>query len=782
MKSYLELISVSARVRRKQALMIRLCIIFSVFLIAGIFGMADMYIRSLKIQTARSDGAWHAVFRALDEEQAAIIKARPEVERCSRYAVTNYRLDMGYFIDGTETVLCGMDEEFMELFQEARILEGAFPQNAMEVLVTESMRKQLMLSIGDTVTVTTQGEALSFQVRGFVNDTSSLLQRDAYGLLMGMDTYLECFGQATEEKDIELYVEFVPYCRIQDTIGTICGQMGIPKDEVAQNTKMLALLLQSNDTTVLKLYTVAVVLAVLVVFAGVLMIWGSLNSNVAQRTQFFGMMRCLGATGKQVKRFVRLEALSWCRTAIPVGLLLSVVLVWVLCAVLKVVSPMYFNDMPVFAVSVLALVLGTVIGMLTVLLAARSPAKRAAKVSPLTSVSGNAYAVSAGGRVTAGAGIPLFKIETTLGIRHAVGSKKNLLLLSGSYAFSILLFLSFSTGVDFMEHALTVLRPYTPDVSVVSPDNTCSVPDALYEELKENEAVKRIFGRSFAYNLPAVIDGEARTVDLISYEDYQFGWAGGDLLAGDLEAVKAGNGVCVVADGGDSYAVGDSILIKTALGTQSSVIEGLLAYAPFQADDGVEMIICSEELFRRLTGETGYTILDIQLRDKSDSAAEQIRETAGEEFVFSDRRKSNSENRGVYYLFALFIYGFLAVVALISVFNIVNSIAMSVSARMRQYGAMRAVGITVRQLKRMLVAETAAYLVCGLSIGLAAGLPLHYLLFYQMITFRWGDAWRVPVFEFGVIAAVLAVSAVVAVIGPMKRIRGMSVVETIGTQ
>lgn len=61
--------------------------------------------------------------------------------------------------------------------------------------------------------------------------------------------------------------------------------------------------------------------------AGIMMIASSLNSNVAQRTEFFGLMRCIGATPKQVMRLVRKEALSWCRLAIPVGISIGIVVI-----------------------------------------------------------------------------------------------------------------------------------------------------------------------------------------------------------------------------------------------------------------------------------------------------------------------------------------------------------------------------------------------------------------------------------------------------------------------
>ena len=118
------------------------------------------------------------------------------------------------------------------------------------------------------------------------------------------------------------------------------------------------------------------------------MIAGSMNSNVAQRTQLFGMMRCIGMSKKQVIRYVRLEALNWCKSAIPLGLLSGTAATWVLCAILKYVVGGEWEEMPQLGLSILGIVSGTVIGILTVLIAAGKPAKRAAKVTPVSALSG----------------------------------------------------------------------------------------------------------------------------------------------------------------------------------------------------------------------------------------------------------------------------------------------------------------------------------------------------------------------------------------------------------
>ena len=119
---------------------------------------------------------------------------------------------------------------------------------------------------------------------------------------------------------------------------------------------------------------------VLVLIAGVLMISSSINSSIAQRIKFFGMMRCIGMSRRQIIRFVRLEALNWCKIAVPIGLVLGIVTSWGLCAVLRFLVGEGFSNIPLFGFSFIGIASGILVGIVTVLLAARAPARRAAKV------------------------------------------------------------------------------------------------------------------------------------------------------------------------------------------------------------------------------------------------------------------------------------------------------------------------------------------------------------------------------------------------------------------
>lgn len=789
MKHYLDLVAVSAKHHKRQNWMTRLCIVLSVFLVTVIFSMADMEMRSQMAQAVQSDGGWHAGF-LLDDEQTALLAARPEVEKAARYGVLNYHLKEGYQIEGIETGICGFDKELLELYPAAEITEGVFPEKEDEAVINESAGNRLGVQIGDTVTLATpQGDRKQYRITGIAKETALTAKNDACVIFLNAEGFRPLYAKDTgEEKELVTFVTFRSFCNIQKSIGEISAQFQLEPKEVKQNAKVLMLLFQSRDPYMMGFYFVAAVLAVLVMIAGILMITSSMNSNVARRTEFFGMMRCLGATGKQVVRFVRKEALGWCKSAIPEGVLCGMVVTWALCGMLRFLSPGLFAGMPVFGISFPGLAAGTVMGFLTVLLAAGTPAKRAAGVSPLTAVSGNAGTVRAAKKA---ADTRFFRVDTALGVHHAMGSKKNFFLVSGSFAFSIILFLSFSAAIDFMHHAITPLRPSAPDFYVYSGDTSNSLPAELSGQIGEYPYVKRAFGRSCA-NLILPIDGKETALTVISYDEQQLKWAKNDLQEGNFKDAAEGKGLLFAYRENGALSAGSSIGIPCGEGSREVPVVGVLGNIPFSygvdKSTGSEeaIVICSEELFNGLFGETGYAVIDIQFRSGvTDAEVQELRrmieENCGEGIAFSDRRLENRETKGASYSLAVFLYGFLAVIALIAFFNIMNCIAMSVSARMREYGAMRAVGMTVRQLVRMVWGETMTYMFWGAVLGCLAGLPFNKLLFRTLVTERWGDAWELPGKELLIILLLMFCAAVLAVRGPAGRIREMTVVDTITT-
>ena len=625
------------------------------------------------MKTQAETGNWHIALRSISDEDAAVIAARPDVEAVVPYDVLNFRGDQGYTLNGTETLICGSEEGLFTKILSDIIAEGNFPQNDNEAMVSVNAKEMIGLSIGDPIAVSLpDGTELPFIISGFVENTANLMSSDSYGVFITTEKYRAITSGTADgkpsEKNTFFYVRFSDTGNIQNRILELKSQFGLSDEPVSENTKLLGLLGQSSDSFMMQVYISATVLFVLVLFAGTMMIASSLNSNVAQRTEFFGLLRCIGATPRQVMRLVRKEALRWCRFAIPAGVLSGMAVIWILCFILRFLSPEFFGEMPAFSISVPSIAAGMLVGLLTVLLAARSPAKRASKVSPLAAVSGNANDLQP---VRKAANTKRLKVDTALGIHHAKASCRNFVLTVCSFALSIVLFLAFSVAITFMNHTLTPLYPWAPDLSIVSPDNSC--------------------------------------------------------------------------------------------------------------DSGI--LIVSEDTFRQITGEENYTIIDMQLSsDATDEDVNAIHRAYGTGFDFVDKRMDNNSTLGVYYCVWLFLYGFLVLIALITVFNVINSIALSVSARTKQYGAFRAIGLSSRQLSRMVIAEASTYAITGCVAGTLLGLICNRVLFALLINSKWGDSWAVPWAELGIILLIMVLSVILAVGGPIKKIQKMSIADTISAQ
>ncbi len=520
-------------------------------------------------------------------------------------------------------------------------------------------------------------------------------------------------------------------------------------------------------------YPTAAAVFLLILIAGVLMISGCLNSSVAQRTRFFGMLRCVGASRRQIVRLVRMEALAWCRQAVPLGCLLGVVTNWSLCLILRCLVKGEFAEIPLFYLSGVGIVCGVVLGVVTVLLAAHSPARRAAAVSPAAAVAG---AFAEGDRAVRGTDIRCLKMETALGICHAAASKKKLFLTAGSFAFVIVLFFVFSAALEFGRRLLPSMNPIACDIQISSADESNSLDRDMVRKIAALPGVSEVFGNSVALGLPVQIGEESRRIDLVSYDE--------GMLAASKTAVAAGKLSPIYGNSDQVLTVYDSNQVLNRVDDTLQIDgEKLTVACVVSAGPGImagDVVVgCSEETFARITGERDYCCLSVRLtRGAPEETVEAIRQLAGNEQL-DDRRATARMEQGTYWVTRIGAYGFLVIIAMIAVLHIMNSISMSVSARISQYGVMRAVGMSGRQIRRMIAAETAAYAAAGGVSGCVLGLMLHYGMIRQMVLRYFGGRWQVP---FGVLLTVFLLllgACVLAVYAPAKRIAAMEITETI---
>lgn len=780
MKHYLKLVPISAKIHRKQSKMTRICITLAVLLVAVMFGLADMYLQGVTRHQMEESGNWHYEFHSIDTQTASFISARPETEVSGWHNTVSS--EAGYSIKGQTISISAQERKVFENIFLNEIIEGEYPNASGEIAVSSSLKDTVSISLNETVELyKSDGSVTAYSVVGFLDDTetSRLVEGDTPIAVM---TPTGFGALVVADADTSYVVQFSRICNIPDIIKGIKESNHLSEEQMTGNIPLLSIQGQiAGKTGVDQIYQVAFILSVIVMVTCILMISSSLNSNVAERTEFFGMLRCLGATKGQIMRFVRLEGIYWCRTAIPIGIILSILIVWILSAAMRVINPLWFSAMPVFGISWISIIASILLGLLTVLLAVRSPAKRAAKVSPLMAISGNAGQMAS---FRKSANTKAFKIEIAMGIHHAKSKKRNFVLMTGAFAVCITLFLTFSTLIDFMKNAF-VPPEYTPELSIASETNTCSIDNKLLEQIKQNNFVKRAYGRMFAYNVPTESSGKSYNANLISYEENQFGWAADSLVSGSIDTVmQQENQILFVQTGNIDVNVGDNITLSINDRTQTVTVAGILSDSPLARVEGTETFFCSEKTFTALTGETGYTIIDIQFENNASSGNVEtiVNLFPNGGVIFSDSLSKVQQQRNLYHTFAILVYGFLSIIVAITVFHIMNTINMGVAAKMKEYGGMRAIGMSDRQLVKMIIAEAGTYAVNGAIWGCIIGLPMHWVIFVSLITNIWGTAWSVPFIPLILIIAIVLFTSLLAVREPAKRLQRMSIVENISAQ
>ena len=133
-------------------------------------------------------------------------------------------------------------------------------------------------------------DTMDFIISGFGMNTAMISKFDAVGVFMTLDGFEQLYeaaeGDEPADSDFVYYVRFRENCNIRKSIQNMKEQYHLTDENIGQNTALLGIMGFSDDSYMLGLYGTAGVLFLLVLTAGILMIASSMNSNIAERTEF----------------------------------------------------------------------------------------------------------------------------------------------------------------------------------------------------------------------------------------------------------------------------------------------------------------------------------------------------------------------------------------------------------------------------------------------------------------------------------------------------------------
>lgn len=404
------------------------------------------------------------------------------------------------------------------------LILGALPKDSTEIILPEHLTSngKVNYKLGDTVTLdvgdrTLDGRRLGQNTPVYAYDSEThtevmsgeglenteprtytvvgIYERPTfedysapgYTALTAADT------KSAEQSPIHCYFKLHKPAGVYDFM----KEMGYTQEyRYAYNTKVL---LYSGtapfDSFLTAFYSLAAIIIALIVFGSVSLIYNAFSISVSERTRQFGLLSSVGATKKQLRRMVLFEALTVSAVGIPLGILVGIGGIGI---TLLLIGDKFFSivrvDIPMrLCVSWQAVVIAAVIALVTVLISAWIPSKRATRVSAVEAIR-QSMDIKVSGRPvrTSKLAYKLFGLPGVLAGKHYKRNRKKYRTTVVSLFMSIVLFVSAAAFTDYMtESAEGGLASDQFDLIYAAESDASSAmtPDALLELLLSEQNV-----------------------------------------------------------------------------------------------------------------------------------------------------------------------------------------------------------------------------------------------------------------------------------------------------
>lgn len=565
----------------------------------------------------------------------------------------------------------------------------------------------------------------------------------------------------------------------------------------------------------------------LVIICTIATVYNAFSISISERKKQFGILNSIGATKSQTTKLVLMEAFLVSVIGIPLGLFAGT---FAIDMVFKIIGSFYSSSLVgelglrvVYSPTVI--ILSAIIIIITILISAILPARQAAKISPLEAIK-NSSNLKIGKVRDSKIVRALFKAEGVLAYKNLRRNKKKFRITLFSLIISVVIFISFSGFMTLFINANKVqFGQLNYDLNLSS---SSEMDKKSLEELKNINGVERMAATNdYGMGIYAPENKmNKENEDLINDSGY-FSMETVEnktvydipncitKLPGDFEISKINlkegsfdkkdaikeNGVILVRKSYyeepgkkyelelTNYKVGDTVKAYTVeydgekeirkeidlkiMGVTDDIPIGNTQYNYMGLD-----FITYDEVGKKFGLEASTTGLYINTNgdEVSRNAVKDIANQYG--YDVTDKMEEIKGMEDTLMVMQIFVYGFVTVISLVSITNIVNTISTNINLRKRELAIIKSIGVTPGGFNKMIYLESLLYgalaLIYGIPLGIGLVLIMNGIL---------GD-----VIQFGFVLPYTAI--IICIIGifvitfisayiPMKKINKENIIENI---
>ena len=529
----------------------------------------------------------------------------------------------------------------------------------------------------------------------------------------------------------------------------------------------------------IKMAVVLMGFLIMILITGYLFIYNSLYISITKDIRYYGQLKTIGMTSKQLRAIITKTVLWNSLIGIPIGLILGIAVAnGVIPQILHIVNPT-LDAYEIASVQPWVCILAAAFSFLTNLISSRKPAKIAGDCSPIEAIK---YVNKSGDRMmkqSEGGGV------FSMAFRNIFRDKKQAFVIFLSFIIAGTIFFIINVVVKENEAKSILNATYTYDIEIKN-ETTLDNKQALITKGKIDQIgkISGVKNVGVVSSTKAVVPYQEDVFGEYYKNLYQSRWTPGGDYEEDIESYKEnpedslfttrfigidsvefkkintslGNvldekefeeGKIAVIDNflhiemGDmvgksvNFSIPDSLhpdekqTIRIAAITQNSPAYFAGGYTP--------VLIVSEEYANQLIGELFVELINVEYEEAySKSTEEKVKDIYANEEQITIESKLERYAEMVQTETQVKVLGIsiIVIIGLLAALNYFNMAAAGVQSRSKEFAILESIGMTTKQIKKMLTLEGIVYAAISIVFSILIGIPLSYIVFQNMNIYR----------------------------------------------
>lgn len=810
MKTITNLAVSNVKRNRTRSILIIISILLTTMLLTLIATVGTGILRNGKANAGKLYGNYDGIYSRVNTEQLQKMELRSEFINIGKQSyvamVENSEADMNLY---------WADEQAQEDANITDRLEtGNMPQKGNEIAAPKEFFQKLGTDnpkLGDSVEVSYRTDMSSkYQVETFtisgilVSSESSNLQ-SAYNAYISQDFFEQLIPK--QQRSFNVCFHLTDSVDItadsgEEVLKELAEKCGIDSENVSENYIYLMYTREPGTETI----AACIMIALLVIVVSVVVIYNIFQVGIVQKIQEYGKIKALGSTRRQMKSMIFREGMMLAAVGVPLGLLLGlgagkIIFHYIEYEQMENIVGEQFVRVSVVSLPILLLVVLTAV--LTVWLALKKPMKIVSSVSPVEAVR---YQENMKRRNNTRKGKEKISVWG-MTMANLSANRRRTAATICTMGLSCVLFVALSNfagnidneyetrktvayGRFFLELDYSLNDEAYPENNLESIREENPLGEELQEKIKQIDGVTNVITR----NIIAAKEekqGVSKASSVVVFDrDSWEKYADEEACIGtlDYDSATRENGIAYtwsyfMEEMG--YELGQAIELELSDGDRIVSYTGTLqgSFENVEAD-----WVITENTWKSL-GLTETTTRDIWVDCKEEDTQkveaalrELLNGVEHVELITYENTMKQTEMQTR--MLQGGIYGLIAILGCIGFLNMANTIITGVVTRKRELGILQAVGMTNRQLNRMLQLEGIIFSAGTVMVSLLIGGPLGYALFsYGKKKSVYGlNEYHFPWLEIGIMVSVIVVMQGVLAFLLSRNVRKETLVERINDQ